>query len=831
MALIRTRSAAAAATATVVVLSSLLIPAGPAAAAPGDLVPIADIQGEGDASPLVGQTVSTAGVVTAVFPTGGLAGFTVQTPGTGGEQPLDPSGASFAIWVYAPTLAGTVTVGDHVAVTGEVAEFNGLTEIEADAVEVLTDPAAPVTATLLDGWPASDPEREALESVLVRPTGDFTVTNTFATNQYGEVGLAAGGVPLVQPTDVAAPGSAEAAAVAADNAERAVTLDDGSSTDFLRPANSGLTPPYLSLTEPVRVGAAVTFTQDVIVDRRNNAWKFQPTAPLVAGQDSPVDFSDTRTAAPDSDDLGDGGLRVASFNVLNYFTTLGTDTATCEPFTDRTGDGVTVRDDCDQRGAWDAADLQRQQDKIVAAINALDADVVGLMEIENSAALGEAPDEALQTLVAALNADAGAGTWAANPSSADLPAADQMDVITNAIIYKPAMVTRTGEARALGTQSAEGQAFGNAREPLAQVFTPTYDGEPFLFVVNHFKSKSSSGATGDDVDTGDGAGAYNGARVRQAQALADWLPTVTPAVADGADPFATVLVGDFNSYGQEDPLTVLADAGFLDVEREFDVETSSYSFSGLSGSLDHIFVNDSILARATGADIWNINSGESVALEYSRYNYHGTLFYAPDPYRSSDHDPVVLGLDPGAEPAPIATATLTASATEQIWGATPVTLTAAVTAGASVEFVSADQVLASAPVVDGVATLTLPVTLAPGEYPVQARVLGADGAVLAVSDPVTVTVVASATTLVLVPIRLGPLVLVLASVTPDAGGIAPRGTVTIDNARTRTLTKALRGGVALFVPRVDGLYSGRYEPQAGTFHLPADSLNVVTVER
>jgi 5'-nucleotidase len=94
----------------------------------------------------------------------------------------------------------------------------------------------------------------------------------------------------------------------------------------------------------------------------------------------------------------------------------------------------------------------------------------------------------------------------------------------------------------------------------------------------------------------------------------------------------------------EDPLDVLYKAGYTDVGSRFDNDSWSYSFSGLSGSLDHILVNDAALALATGADHWNINSGESVALEYSRFNYHATDFHQADPYRSSDHDPVVLGL-------------------------------------------------------------------------------------------------------------------------------------------------------------------------------------------
>ena len=106
---------------------------------------------------------------------------------------------------------------------------------------------------------------------------------------------------------------------------------------------------------------------------------------------------------------------------------------------------------------------------------------------------------------------------------------------------------------------------------------------------------------------------------------------------------SVILAGDFNSYGQEDPLHVLYDAGFTDAEEAFDIDTASYSFSGLSGSLDHILLNGGALDRATGGDIWNINSGEAISLEYSRYNYHGTLFHTPDPFRSSDHDPVLVG--------------------------------------------------------------------------------------------------------------------------------------------------------------------------------------------
>ncbi|HWJ83969.1 MAG TPA: 5'-nucleotidase C-terminal domain-containing protein, partial [Cellulomonas sp.] len=234
--------------------------------------------------------------------------------------------------------------------------------------------------------------------------------------------------------------------------------------------------------------------------------------------------------------------------------------------------------------------------------------------------------------------------WAFVPSSADLPPASEMDVITNAIIYRKAAVERTGASHALGTLSSGNAAFSNAREPIAQAFTPVGGGEPFLVVVNHFKSKGSAGPLPGDADTGDGQGASNASRIAQATALKDWIPTIQ------GDTKAVALLGDFNSYTQEDPLEVLYDAGYTDAASTLADGQYSYSFSGLSGSLDHVLLNGPALERATGADIWEINAEESIALEYSRYNYHGTLFYAPDEYRSSDHDPVVVGLTASTPP-------------------------------------------------------------------------------------------------------------------------------------------------------------------------------------
>ncbi len=146
-------------------------------------------------------------------------------------------------------------------------------------------------------------------------------------------------------------------------------------------------------------------------------------------------------------------------------------------------------------------------------------------------------------------------------------------MITNAIIYRTAAVERTGESRALGTLSAAtARRSSNAREPIGQVFTPIGGGEPFLVVVNHFKSKGSAGPWPGDVDAGDGQGASNESRVRQATALRDWVPTIQ------GEAESVALVGDFNSYTLEDPLQVLYDAGYADAAAALAPGQYSYSF-------------------------------------------------------------------------------------------------------------------------------------------------------------------------------------------------------------------------------------------------------------
>lgn len=744
---------------------------------------IAEIQGTGEASTMVGQEVITQGVVTGVYPQR-LFGFFMQTEGSGGSLDHGTHTASDGIFVYYPFGSGPVSVaeGDFVEVTGTVGEFESGTQLTIDAaaddvVELTGETPEPIAPA--STWPTLA-QRESLEGMLFRPQGPYTVTNTFVTNTEGVVGLGRGTEPLVQHTELEVPGSPEADALAAQNAADAIDLDDGSRTDFTQLefddlddclpgatlpclTNGRLTPPYLDLDNPARVGSAVTFTDDVVFAHgetdNDPAYRFQPLTSVdgPASDGSPVTFEETRqdNLAPDDEQIdpdGEADLKVAAFNVLNYFTTLGVDDAGCSAFNDRNGSGNNVRGGCDQRGAWDPADLARQQAKIVRAIAGLDADVVGLMEIENSAALGETPDEATQTLVAALNELSGPGVWAANPSSADLPSPAGQDVITNAIIYQTAAVTRAGPARALGDQSETGEAFQNAREPIAQAFTPVTGGDPVLVVVNHLKSKGSPGPWPGDADTGDGQGSSVESRVRQAQALAAWVPGVQ-ADLDVDD---VLLVGDFNSYSMEDPMRVLYDAGYVNLAAASGNGEHSYSFGGRSGSLDHVLANGPAAEVVTGIDIWGINAGEALTFEYSRWNYHGTDFHQQNPFRSSDHDPLIVGLDLGAgggpdpdpdpDPEPIATSvSATSGVLTEGRDATVDVDVAPATAGGTVTVRRDGQTIGTATLAGGSATVVIPGdALEPGTHTLTIQYAG-DATHAPSTSTLRVTVVADPT--------------------------------------------------------------------------------------
>lgn len=530
---------------------------------------IAAVQGAGDATPLAGQTVRVEGVVTGDFQRGDqLGGFYFQDP----TPDADPR-TSDGLFAFAGTSVRDVSVGDRVLVTGRAVEFNGLTELSpATAVDVCgTGTVAPRAYDL------PRPEGvtfEPVENVLVSFAEPLTATEHFQLGRFGEVTVSAGG-RLFQPTD--RPGQSQPL-----NDRRRLLLDDGSNVQ-----NPGTVP----FTSPsvVRLGDTATGVTGVLT-YAFGLYRLEPTQPVAFARTNP------RPAAPGPIDSAGmrADVKVASFNTLNWFTTLGS------------------------RGANTAAEQERQIAKLVAALQGLDADVVGLMEVENNG------DTAIGALVDRLNAAVGAGTytWVRHP----FPGTDAIHVT---MIYKPAVVRPSGPPGASTDPVFD-------RPPLAQKFLPVGGGRPVTVVVNHFKSKSCGDASGPDADQGDGQGCWNAKRIRQAQALAGFI-------ADLPNP---LVLGDLNSYSEEDPIHTLEAAGLSSQTKRYipAPDRYSYAFDGQSGELDHVLASHSLSRWVTGASIWHINSDEALILDYNT-EFNPPSLYRPDPYRSSDHDPVIVGLD------------------------------------------------------------------------------------------------------------------------------------------------------------------------------------------
>lgn len=604
---------------------------------------IADIQGTTDTSPMVGKVVTTTGVVTAVYPKGGFNGLYIQTPGSGGVAKT-PTDASDGIFVHSAKAASAYTAGQCVVVSGEVSEFNGLTEINGTSVTE-TKGCADVKPVKLATLPRTDAQREAYESMLVEPQGTYTISNNYQLNQFGTVGLAFGTEPLYQGTEVARPGE-DAKKVEDENRARSINLDDGASWNYQTNDEAKNSPlPYLSQDTPMRTGSHVGFTRPVIMDYRFG-WNFQPTG-MVSGAQSPHSPITTTNDRPAKAPSFDSDLKLASFNVLNYFTDLGKDEDGCKAYTDRTGTPVTANF-CTVRGAYTREAFHDQQAKIVTAINGLDADVVALMEVENSASItylpGQPRDKALAHLVDELNKAAGSQVWGYVASPTVVPPHE--DVIRTAFIYRLDSVRPEGPSLILMDD-----AYANARQPLAQKFVAKDVRGSFVAVANHFKSKGSG------EDDGTGQGKSNPSRTAQAQALIDWS-----AKEFAGEP--VFLLGDFNAYGMEDPVMKIKDAGYTEVVEQLAPGASTFQYGGRLGSLDHIFANAAAMRMVSGAGVWDINADESIAMQYSRRNYNLTDFHTSGPWAASDHDPALVGITfPGAStPQPSETPSVEPSA-------------------------------------------------------------------------------------------------------------------------------------------------------------------------
>jgi predicted extracellular nuclease len=598
--------------------------------------PIYSIQGNGPAAAITGN-VTTKGIVVGDFEgSGGLQGFYLQDAAGDG----DPA-TSDGIFVFTGTGADTVQAGDLVRVSGFARERFDQTTLNGSNSNSAPVPAANITSCGTGSVAPTDvslpfaaldsPER--FEGMLVRFTQSLVISEYFNYDRFGELVL---GLPLAGETRpftgtaIDEPGAA-ALARAAANGLRRITLDDGSGAQnpfTLRHPNGG----SFGLDNRFRGGDTVQNTVGVL-GFDFSLYRIQPTAPATYTATNP------RPAAPGP--VG-GSLRVAAMNTLNFFLTL--DYPTGDPLDNKCGPGQNV--ECRGADSDQPLEFTRQRDKLLAALAGLNADVIGLNELENTTGVDPLTDP--NGIVPGLNAILGAGTYAAIDTGVI-----GTDAIRVGLIYKPSEVTPVGPFKLL-TSAVDPRFIDTKSRPvLAQTFEVNDTSATFTVAVNHLKSKGSDCNDVGDPDAGDGQGNCNGTRRSAAQALVDWL--ATDPTGSGDPDF--LIMGDLNSYAQEDPIDAIK-AGPDDTAGTADDYTNliakyqgafaySFVFDGQAGYLDQALATRGMTEQVTGAVDWHINADEPDILDYDTTFKPPSqdALYEPNAFRSSDHDPVVVGLD------------------------------------------------------------------------------------------------------------------------------------------------------------------------------------------
>jgi predicted extracellular nuclease len=606
---------------------------------------IHDIQGSGDT--VTPGTFTVDAIVVGDYQaqgSGQLRGFFLQEE----DADVDANPAtSEGIFVFCSSCPVAVSVGDRVRVNGTSSEFFGMSQLSATTVGSVSVQSSgnplPMPASVqlpVPGVPSGNLATatavinayyEAVEGMLVTFPDTLSVSEYFELARYGQVILTEGGRPR-QFTDANLPSTSGLIDHEINLATRTIILDDTDNRQN-RPVDTPNTAYYhpvpgLSISNFFRGGDTITNLTGVLHwsfagQTGTDAWRIRPV--VEAGYSYAFTPVNMRPAVPN---IG-GSLKVASFNVLNYFLTVDT---TASNSVGSCGASGTL--DC--RGADSTAERDRQQAKLTEALKGLDADVVGLIELENTPNV-----DPLAEIVSDLNTATASGTYAA--INTDVVGTDAIKV---GLIYKPSKVTP------VGTPMIDNNPVFS-RPPVAQFFETT-DGARFTVVINHFKSKGCDGATGADLDQLDGQGCFNNQRRNQAAALVDFVNNI---VSQTGDP-DVLIIGDLNSYAKENPIVDLENAGYTNLVATLGGPGAySYVFDSQLGYLDHALSTPSLTQQVTGVADWHINTDEIPLFDYNddvKDTGEATFeeesdvlpLYQANEFRTSDHDPVVIGLNP-----------------------------------------------------------------------------------------------------------------------------------------------------------------------------------------
>ena len=477
-----------------------------------------------------------------------------------------------------------VRKGDRLRVRGRVLEHGDkdATVTALRPVELQVLEGDAEIAPLKLGGPPDDWER--LEGMRVWIDAPLAISGHRDLARHGVLVASFGG-RLAAPTEVAAPG-ADALAAAAENDRRSVLIDDA--LDHEHPDHVWYLPDH---DQAPRTGSVLTGV-DAVVDQRAGEYRLQLLKQPVL-QPAP---------RPDRPEVA-GDLRIAVLNLENLFNG------------DGHGEGFPTA-----RGARSAEELDRQLDRLLTTVHMLEPDIVAAMELEND---GYGPDSSVAMLASALDGD-----WRF-VDTGDGPGDDAIRV---ALLYRASSVRPVGAPAML-----EGGPFGSrSRVPLAQAFR-TGDGPAFTVVANHFKSKGCSEAVGMNLDQDDGQGCWNALRTDSARRLAKWLET--DPTGSGTD--LAAIVGDLNAYAMEDPVRLLHKAGWQDAFQGRE-GLYTYVYAAQAGRLDHALLSPALAERLRGAEIWHSNADESSKIGYRAANGMEQL---STPWRSSDHDPILIGFE------------------------------------------------------------------------------------------------------------------------------------------------------------------------------------------
>ncbi|MGY3947306.1 nuclease [Aeromonas allosaccharophila] len=654
---------------------------------PAQLTPIPTIQGTGSASALATTSTATGAVSPGSFHVKGVV-TTVGQSLTKGFYLTDPVGdgnpaTSDGIFVYLSdkdfaTKYADIKPGAELCLEAQVEEFLGGTQLKlkwdgtAPRIQVLRqDKNVPVSVLKVNDDESLKQALNRHEGMRVRldSSSDLHLTRNFSfdykvfrTNM--ELSHKA---PLIKPTQLHIANSADAVTLAGKNSNNRLVVE----SDFK--VQNGALPWFPALDADqgyLRIGDQLNGLEGTIIYNKDAFRLMVPNDVTIGVANLLRTPEDDRQLTAPARTPG-SNLRIASFNVLNYFTSapeIGGDlNNTCQG---------TYKDDCN-RGAKTLIAFEKQRTKIANAITEMDADLLGLMEMENN---GFGDNSAIHNLVTRLNEQQKDASrhyaYVRLPVSALTD--DKFfggDAIMVAMIYRPALLTPSGDASVIklpeqryttdGIDKTAGQ-----RDSLIQTFTVNKSKEPLTVVVNHLKSKGSGCYENGDGKTepADLQGKCTEFRVSAAKVLGEAVSKL---------PGQVLLVGDFNSYAKEDPIRVLTDYnpatserkivsashtfigeqsyeplgrevtrsyGLIDLNVKFNKEKAiSYSYEGELGTLDYALANPMLASKVAGISDWHINSFESSQFEYAA-KYTDALLKSDNPFSASDHDPIIVDL-------------------------------------------------------------------------------------------------------------------------------------------------------------------------------------------